>query len=73
MTGASKTVSTEKKTTVALVKTSDRSSGIKRAIHILGVNPVKGKDVLLKEIELLTEDEDSKEYAERLAGILLKG
>lgn len=41
-------VSAEKKTTVALVKTSDRSSGIKRAIGILGINPMKGKDVLLK-------------------------
>ena len=33
---------------VSLVKTSDRASGIKKAINILGVNPVKGKDVLLK-------------------------
>ncbi|MBE9536885.1 MAG: DUF362 domain-containing protein, partial [Proteobacteria bacterium] len=33
---------------VALIKTSDRASGIKRAIELLGVNPVEGKDVLLK-------------------------
>jgi uncharacterized protein (DUF362 family) len=33
---------------VALVRTSDRASGIQKAINILGVNPVKGKDVLLK-------------------------
>lgn len=33
---------------VSLVKTSDRASGIQEAINILGVNPVKGKDVLLK-------------------------
>ena len=33
---------------VSLVKTSDRASGIKKAINILGINPVKGKDVLLK-------------------------
>ena len=33
---------------VSLVKTSDRAIGIKKAINILGVNPVKRKDVLLK-------------------------
>ena len=33
---------------VSLVKTSDRASGIERAIELLGSNPVKGKDVLLK-------------------------
>jgi len=37
-----------KKTKVSLIKTSDRASGIKRAIEILNINPVKGKDVLLK-------------------------
>ncbi len=36
------------KTTVALVKTRDRSRGIPRAISLLGTNPVKGKAVLLK-------------------------
>lgn len=33
---------------VSLVKTSDRASGIQKAINILEINPVKGKDVLLK-------------------------
>lgn len=33
---------------VSLVKTLDRASGIQKAINILGVNPVSGKDVLLK-------------------------
>lgn len=37
-----------KKTKVALVKTSDRASGVGRAIDLLGINPVKGKEVLLK-------------------------
>jgi uncharacterized protein (DUF362 family) len=37
-----------KKTKVSLIKTSDRASGIKRAIELLAINPVKGKDVLLK-------------------------
>ncbi|MBI5741974.1 MAG: DUF362 domain-containing protein [Nitrospirae bacterium] len=36
------------KSKVSLVKTSDRASGIQKAIGILGINPVKGKDVLLK-------------------------
>jgi uncharacterized protein (DUF362 family) len=33
---------------VSLVKTSDRESGIKTAIDLLGINPVSGKSVLLK-------------------------
>jgi uncharacterized protein (DUF362 family) len=37
-----------RKTMVSLIKTSDRASGIKRAIELLGINPVKGKNVLLK-------------------------
>lgn len=48
MAGTSNIVSHEKRAKVALVKTSERSAGIKRAINILGINPVKGKDVLLK-------------------------
>lgn len=36
------------KTRVALIKTADRAAGIKRAIRLLGVNPVSGKRVLLK-------------------------
>jgi len=36
------------KTKVSLIKTSDRAAGIKRAIDILGINPVRGKNVLLK-------------------------
>lgn len=36
------------KNKVSLVKTSDRKSGVKRVIELLGINPVKGKDVLLK-------------------------
>jgi uncharacterized protein (DUF362 family) len=37
-----------KKTKVSLVRTSNRESGIKRAVELLGINPVDGKDVLLK-------------------------
>ena len=36
------------KTKVALIKTADRAVGIKRAILLLGVNPLRGKRVLLK-------------------------
>ncbi len=36
------------KTKVSLIKTSKRATGIKRAIDILGINPVRGKNVLLK-------------------------
>ena len=36
------------KTKVSLIKTSERAAGVKRAIDILGINPVRGKNVLLK-------------------------
>ena len=36
------------KTKISLVKTSDREKGIRKAIDLLGINPVKGKNVLLK-------------------------
>ncbi|MDP2755086.1 MAG: DUF362 domain-containing protein [Nitrospirota bacterium] len=36
------------KTKVSLVKTSDREKGVKKVIELLGINPVKRKDVLLK-------------------------
>jgi uncharacterized protein (DUF362 family) len=36
------------KTKVSIVKSDDRSTGIKKAIGLLGVNPVKGRDVLIK-------------------------
>ena len=36
------------KTKISLVKTADRQTGIKKAIELLGLNPVRDKDVLLK-------------------------
>jgi len=36
------------KARVALVKGKDRPAAIERAVNLLGINPVKGKDVLLK-------------------------
>jgi uncharacterized protein (DUF362 family) len=41
-------LSEDKRSRLSLVKTSDRASGIKKAINILGINPVHEKDVLLK-------------------------
>lgn len=37
-----------KKSRIALVRTDDRTSGIKKAIGLLDINPIKGEDVLLK-------------------------
>ena len=34
--------------TVALVRTADRAEGVRRAVELLGVNPVRGRNVLLK-------------------------
>jgi uncharacterized protein (DUF362 family) len=36
------------KAKISLVRTSDRQTGIKRAVELLGINPVKDRDVLLK-------------------------
>ena len=36
------------KTKISLVKTSDRQTGIKKTIELLGLNPVQDKEVLLK-------------------------
>ena len=36
------------KTKISLVKTADRQTGIKKTVELLGLNPVKDKDVLLK-------------------------
>ena len=36
------------KSKISLIKTSDRATGIKRAIELLEINHIKGKDVLLK-------------------------
>jgi len=36
------------KTKISLVRTSDRETGIRKTIELLGINPVKDKNVLLK-------------------------
>ena len=40
--------SENKKVRISLIKTTDRQSGVKRAIDLLNINPVKDKNVLLK-------------------------
>jgi uncharacterized protein (DUF362 family) len=35
-------------TQVAFFKTNDRAEGVRRAIDLLGINPVEGKHVFLK-------------------------
>lgn len=41
-------VTGENATKVVLVRSADRASGMRRAIDLLAINPVKGKEVLLK-------------------------
>ncbi len=48
LTKLSKPDSNTNKSKVSLVRTSDRASGIGNVIDLLGINPVVGKDVLLK-------------------------
>jgi len=36
------------RTKISIVKTTDRADGVKRSVNLLAVNPIKGKDVLLK-------------------------
>jgi uncharacterized protein (DUF362 family) len=38
----------QKSARITLVRTSDRAHGVKTAIDLLGINPVKGKQVLIK-------------------------
>ena len=40
--------SERKKTLVSLIGTTDRATGVQRAIDLLGIDPVRGQDVLLK-------------------------
>jgi uncharacterized protein (DUF362 family) len=42
------TVSANTGSTVAMVKTEDRRSGVRASLSALGINPVKGKNVLIK-------------------------
>ncbi len=35
-------------TKVSVIKTTDRAAGVKRSIDLLGINPIKNKEVLLK-------------------------
>jgi uncharacterized protein (DUF362 family) len=51
LAGEDKSARAEKKrmkTTIALIKGTDRADGVQRAIRALGINPVAGKKLLLK-------------------------
>ena len=48
MTMASKKMGKTGRSRIALIKTGHRESGIDRALELLQINPVNGKDVLLK-------------------------
>lgn len=45
---ASSSLAKTMKTKISIARTSDREAGIKKAIDLLGINPVKGKNVFLK-------------------------
>ena len=48
LTSAPVVVSEEEMVPVAFVKTTDRAEGVRRAIDLLGINPVEGKTLLVK-------------------------
>jgi uncharacterized protein (DUF362 family) len=56
--------------TVALVKTSDRSNGVRRALELLGVNPISGRDVLLKPNFNSSDDAPGSTHIDILATLL---
>ncbi|MEE9524725.1 MAG: DUF362 domain-containing protein [Thermodesulfovibrionales bacterium] len=60
------------KAKVSLVKTSDRTEGIKRAIDLLGINPVKGKEVLLKPNFNTADEYPGSTHNDTLIRLILK-
>jgi hypothetical protein len=52
-------------TQVAFVKTTDRAEGVRRALNLLGTNPVDGKTVMLK------PNFNSADYAAQIQKVLL--
>lgn len=57
---------------VALVKTQDRSQGVSRALDLLGVNPVQGKDIFLKPNFNSADPFPGSTHAETLAALVEK-
>jgi uncharacterized protein (DUF362 family) len=60
------------KAKVSLVKTSDRTEGIKRAIDLLGINPVKGKQVLFKPNFNTADEYPGSTHNDTLIQLILK-
>ena len=57
---------------VAFVKTSDRASGVRRAIDLLGINPVSGKSVFLKPNFNSADPPPSSTHPDVLRSLILK-
>lgn len=60
------------KTTVSLVKTSERASGVRKAIDLLNYNPVKGMDVLLKPNFNTADEFPGSTHNDTLENLILK-
>jgi uncharacterized protein (DUF362 family) len=60
------------KAKVSLVKTSGRTEGIKRAIDLLGINPVKGKQVLFKPNFNTADEYPGSTHNDTLIQLILK-
>ncbi len=65
------TAKQNKKTRVSLVKTRDRQTGIRRAVDLLKINPVKGKDVLLKPNFNTADPFPGSTHNDTLSGLIL--
>ncbi len=58
--------------TVSLVKTGNRAEGIERAVDLLGINPVMGKDVLLKPNFNTADEFPGSTHNDTLSHLILK-
>lgn len=60
------------RTRIALIKTDHRGSGIGRALELLQINPVKGKDVLLKPNFNTADPFPASSHNDTLSHLILK-
>lgn len=56
---------------LSLIKTRDRSSGIRRAIDLLEINPIRGKEVLLKPNFNTADPFPASTHNDTLTGLIL--
>jgi uncharacterized protein (DUF362 family) len=59
-------------TKISLVRTSDRSEGTRKAIDLLGINPVKGKAVVLKPNFNTADPAPGSTHNDTLRALILK-